>query len=50
MLAFDATAGLTDAECTQRDGLVYSFRDADVETGREHPNGTLNWAPHVGSR
>ena len=50
MLAFDATAGLTDAECTQRDGLVYSFRDADVETGREHVQGTLNWAPHVGNR
>ena len=47
MLAFDAQIGLTDAECTQRDGLVYSFRDADVETGREHPNGSAERGHHT---
>ena len=50
MLAFDAQLGVTDAECTQRDGLVYSFRDADIETSLEHPLGSLSWAPHVGVR
>ena len=46
--AFDAQIGATDADCEARDGLVYSFNDADSETGSEHPNGTLSWAPHVG--
>lgn len=47
MLAFDAQVGVTDADCEERDGLVYSFRDADIETSLEHPNGTLSWAPHI---
>ena len=50
MLAFDAQIGATDADCEERNGRVYSFRDADLETSLEHPNGTLSWAPHVGSR
>ncbi len=47
MLAFDALGATTDADCEQRNGLVYSRQDADIETSLEHPNGTLNWAPHI---
>lgn len=46
MLAFDAQVGATDAECEDRNQRVYSFRDADLETSLEHPNGTLSWAPY----
>ncbi len=45
--AFDAQVGATDGDCEDRNGRVYTFADADVETGLEHPNGTLSWAPHV---
>jgi len=45
--AFDAQVGATDADCEERNGRVYSTSDADIETSLEHPNGTLNWAPHI---
>ena len=44
--AWDAQAGATDAECEQRDGLVFSIADAEIETGHEHPLGTLAWTPY----
>ena len=45
LMAFDAQLGDTDADCEARNGQVYSFEDAERETGREHSNGTLSWAP-----
>ncbi len=45
LTAFDNLLGFDDDECTDRDGRTFSFDDAGVETGREHPNGTLSWAP-----
>jgi len=48
MLAFDNQTGYGDAECSARDGNVYSFADAKRMTDDEHPNGTLSWAPFVG--
>lgn len=47
-LAFDAQGEVSDEECIQRDGNVYSFEDADVELASEHPNGTLSFAPATG--
>ena len=48
MLAFDAQVGATDAECEQRNGVVYSAADARSELGFEHPLGTLSFAPEIG--
>ena len=45
--AWDAQIGATDPECEERDQRVFSFNNADGETGSEHPNGTLSWAPFV---
>jgi SPP1 gp7 family putative phage head morphogenesis protein len=45
LMAFDAQAGNTDAECEARNGQVFSFTEADRVTEEEHPNGTLSWAP-----
>ena len=45
LLTFDAQLGDTDADCEARNGQVYSFEDAERETGREHSNGTLSWGP-----
>ncbi len=45
LTAFDNQLGYDDADCTDRDGRTFGFEDAGVETGREHPNGTLSWAP-----
>ena len=47
--AFDAQIGATDADCEDRDGRVFTFADADIETGLEHPMGTLSWAPYTGA-
>ena len=47
VLAFDGGMGATDADCEERSGRVFSLHDADIETGFEHPNGTLTWAPHA---
>jgi len=50
VLAFDNQTGFGDADCTARDGTVYSFDDADAQTAAEHPNGTLSWAPALRAR
>ena len=48
MIAFDAQVGATDAECEQRNGVVYSAADARGELALEHPLGTLSFAPEIG--
>lgn len=47
--AFDNQTGYNDEDCTERDGKVYSFAEAENLTAEEHPNGTLSWAPVTGS-
>lgn len=46
--AFDNLVGYNDEDCMARDGKVFSFEDAELETANEHPNGTLTWAPYTG--
>lgn len=41
--AFDAQLGETDEDCMLRNGRTYSLDEA--EQIRDHPNGTLSWAP-----
>lgn len=48
--AFDNQTGYDDEDCTERDGKVYSFDEAETLTAEEHPNGTLSWAPVTGQR
>ena len=48
MIAFDAQVGATDAECEQRNGVVFSAADARGELALEHPLGTLSFAPEIG--
>lgn len=43
--AFDNQTGYGDDDCTERDGKVYTFEEAERLTAEEHPNGTLSWAP-----
>lgn len=43
--AFDAQRGPTDADCEARAGRVFGIAEARRITDREHPNGTLAWAP-----
>jgi HK97 family phage portal protein len=46
LLAFDSQgSGETDEECLARDGVTFTFDEADVELDLEHPNGTLSFAP-----
>ena len=45
--AFDNQSGFDDEDCAARDGTIFGFDEADAETAREHPNGTLSWAPVV---
>lgn len=45
VLAFDNGSGYDDADCVARNGTVYTFDEARSEMGREHPSGTLNFAP-----
>lgn len=48
--AYDARLGETDEDCTFRDGQIFSLEAADIESGLEHPNGTLSFAPIVNPR
>lgn len=49
LLAFDAQgSGDSDPECMSRDGMTFTFEEADVELATEHPNGTLSFAPVMG--
>lgn len=50
MLCFDAQAGPTDADCTDRNGREFTFDEAQTLSTSEHPNGTLDWAPIYGIR
>ncbi len=45
--AFDNLLGYNDEPCMARDKQVFSFDQAEIETEREHPNGTLTWAPYT---
>ena len=47
VIAFDNQTGFNDADCTARDGQVFTIEEAKVEQEKEHPNGTLSWAPNV---
>jgi len=47
VLAFDAQGGESDADCISRDGQVFTFSEASSELSREHPNGTLSFAPVI---
>jgi HK97 family phage portal protein len=47
VIAFDNQTGYNDADCTARNGTVYDLDEAARVTEREHPRGTLNWAPMV---
>jgi hypothetical protein len=50
LLAYDGQgSGTSDAECQSRDGVTFTFAEADTELASEHPNGTLSFAPVVGS-
>ena len=42
-----AMDGDSDPECAARDGVEYTFDEAEAEMGEEHPNGTLAFAPIV---
>lgn len=45
VMAFDAQAGPTDADCEARNGQTFNTAQARQLTDAEHPNGTLSWAP-----
>ena len=47
MLAFDAQKGAerSDWDCIMRNGRQYTTSQARLESAREHPEGTLSWAP-----
>lgn len=46
VIAWDNQTGYGDADCTARDGIVYTLdQAADIH---DHPNGTLSWGPFVG--
>lgn len=47
LLAFDAQGGGGDADCISRDGVTFTFGEADAELASEHPNGTLSFAPVI---
>lgn len=47
LLAFDAQGANSDADCIARDGVTFTFSEADAELAREHPNGTLSFAPVI---
>lgn len=47
MLAFDSQKGSFDDECDARNGQYFSFEEAEAETAKEHPNGTLSWSPAI---
>ena len=47
VVAFDARLGDTDPDCEARDGQTFTFEQAEVELGLEHPNGTLSFGPVV---
>ena len=49
VIAFDAQLGpdRSDPDCIARNGREFLIKDARQEMGREHPNGTLSFAPVV---
>lgn len=47
LLAFDAQGADSDADCISRDGMTFTFAEASSELAREHPNGTLSFAPVI---
>jgi len=47
LLAFDSQRGSFDAECDLRNNHTFSFAEAELETEKEHPNGTLSWSPVI---
>ena len=51
VVAFDAQLGpdRSDPDCIARNGRTFTIKQARSEMGREHPNGTLSFAPIVRS-
>ena len=49
VLVFDDRIGHGDADCVNRHGQTVSFEEARLLTSLEHPNGTLDFAPQVGT-
>lgn len=47
LIAFDAQGATSDPDCISRDGVTFTFAEASTELAREHPNGTLSFAPVV---
>lgn len=45
--AWDNQTGFNDADCTERDGKIFTILEARVEESKEHPNYTLSWSPEV---
>ena len=49
VVAYDAQLGASrsDPDCIARNGREFNIKDARVELSKEHPNGTLSFAPIV---
>ena len=49
VIAYDAQLGAdrSDPDCIARNGREFAIRQARAELGKEHPNGTLSFAPVV---
>ena len=47
VVAADDQLGYGDADCSERNGKVFTFEEAREEQALEHPNGTLMWLPLV---
>jgi hypothetical protein len=45
LIAIDNRGGYDDADCSARDGQMFTFEEADAELDSEHPNGTLGFTP-----
>jgi HK97 family phage portal protein len=47
VMVFDNQIDFNDPECSERDGRIVPFEEAERMMRDEHPNGTLNFAPVV---
>jgi HK97 family phage portal protein len=48
VMLFDDRLGYGDEDCSERNGQIVSFEEAEQAMEDEHPNGTLSFAPVVG--
>ena len=47
LMAVDDQLGFGDADCSERNGKIFTFDEARVEMDLEHPGGTLDFVPVV---